>query len=165
MSDLKKLALTVKNYNLQASGELDSLYSKVRCEDDSGNTFHFKSVLLLDYLKGHGALVRDTPRTWYYKSLGKNKIVIIAIEKSGGKIEYDLDNMRSIVKSSIVKGIIFVLAAVPAGIIMATATFGLGLLFIPFSFYAGYKLIFKVPAMLSRKTLISDLAAYGVVVR
>lgn len=30
MSDLKKLTLTVKNFNLQASSELDALYSQVR---------------------------------------------------------------------------------------------------------------------------------------
>lgn len=33
MSELKKVTLTVKNFNLQGSGELDALYNKVRCED------------------------------------------------------------------------------------------------------------------------------------
>lgn len=165
MSDLKKMILTVKNYNLKASGDLDAVYDQVRCEDVEGRTFHFKEVAMVDYLKRHGALVLDSPRTWYYKHLGKKSIVLIAVEKSNGKVEYDLDNLRQVSKSSILKGILMAVAAVPSGIIIATATYGLGLLFIPFALYYAYRGVFKIPAMLRRKTLVDDLAAYGVVVR
>lgn len=165
MSDLKKMTLTVKNYNLKASGDLDAVYDQVRCEDVEGRTFHFKEVAMVDYLKRHGALVLDSPRTWYYKHLGKKSIVLIAVEKSNGKVEYDLDNLRQVAKSSILKGILMAVAAVPGGIIIATATYGLGLLFIPFALYYAYRGVFKIPAMLRRKTLVDDLAAYGVVVR
>lgn len=120
---------------------------------------------MVDYLKRHGALVLDSPRTWYYKHLGKKSIVLIAVEKSNGKVEYDLDNLRQVSKSSILKGILMAVAAVPSGIIIATATYGLGLLFIPFALYYAYRGVFKIPAMLRRKTLVDDLAAYGVVVR
>ncbi|WP_054893449.1 MULTISPECIES: hypothetical protein [unclassified Pseudomonas] len=165
MSDLKKTTLTVKNYNLKASGDLDAVYDQVRCEDVEGRTFHFKEVAMVDYLKRHGALVLDSPRTWYYKHLGKKSIVLIAVEKSNGKVEYDLDNLRQVAKSSILKGILMAVAAVPGGIIIATATYGLGLLFIPFALYYAYRGVFKIPAMLRRKTLVDDLAAHGVVVR
>lgn len=165
MSDLKKMTLTVKNYNLKASGDLDAVYDQVRCEDVEGRTFHFKEVAMVDYLKRHGALVLDSPRTWYYKHLGKKSIVLIAVEKSNGKVEYDLDNLRQVAKSSILKGILMAVAAVPGGIIIATATYGLGLLFIPFALYYTYRGVFKIPAMLRRKTLVDDLAAHGVVVR
>ena len=57
MSDLKKMTLTVKNYNLKASGDLDALYNQVRCEDSEGKTFHFNEVVMLGYLKRHGAMV------------------------------------------------------------------------------------------------------------
>lgn len=57
------------------------------------------------------------------------------------------------------------LGAVPAGIVIATATYGLGLLFIPFTLYYAYRGVFKIPGMLRRKTLVDDLAADGVVVR
>lgn len=165
MSDLKKVTLTIKNFDLQASGDLDALYSMVRCEDDQGNTIHFKEVVMLDYLKRHGAMVTDTPRTWFYKHVGKKSIILVAFEKSSGKVEYDLDHMRLVARSTILKGVVFGVAAIPAGVIMATATYGLGLLFIPFGFYYSYRNIFKFPKMLRRKTLVNDLASHGVVVR
>ncbi|MCO7611457.1 hypothetical protein NJH83_14560 [Pseudomonas chlororaphis] len=165
MSDLKKMTLTIKNYHLQASSDLDAMYTMVRCEDDQGNTFHFKEVVMLDYLKRHGAIVTDAPRTWFYKHVGKKSIVLIAFEKSNGKVEYDLDHMRLVARSTILKGVVFGLAAIPAGLIIATATYGLGLLAIPFGFYYSYRNIFKFPKMLRRKTLVNDLASHGVVVR
>ncbi|WP_434120330.1 hypothetical protein [Pseudomonas fortuita] len=165
MSDLKKITLTVKNYNLQASTDLDALFNSVRCEDDLGNTFHFKEVVMLDYLRRHGAMVTDKPRTWFYKQFGKKSIVLVAVQKPDGKVEYDLDHMKLVARSSLLKGIVMMLAAVPAGIIIATATYGLGLLFIPVALYYGYRNIFKIPEMLRRKTLVSDLAHHGVIVR
>ncbi|QXH53297.1 hypothetical protein KSS94_09340 [Pseudomonas fakonensis] len=165
MSDLKKVTLTVKNYNLKASGDLDALYSQVRCEDPSGKTFHFKEVVMLGYLKRHGAIATDIPVTWYYKHLAKKSIVIIAFQKASGKVEFDLDNMQQVVKSSIMKGVMLALAAIPAGLIIATATFGLGLLFIPVGFFYAYRNIFKIPGMLRRRTLVNDLATHGMVVK
>ncbi len=165
MSELKKKTLTVKNFNLQGSGELDALYNQVRCEDDQGNTFHFKQVVMLQYLKRHGAMVTDTPRTWYYKHLSKKAIILVAFEKNNGKVEYDLDHMKVTARSSVFKGIVYGLAAVPAGIIVATATYGVGLLLIPMFLYGSYKCVFKFPKMLRRQTLISDLALHGIVVK
>lgn len=43
------------------------------------------------------------------------------------------------------------LAAVPAGIIAATATFGVGLVIIPMFLWYGYRNVFKLPKMLGRK--------------
>lgn len=165
MSDLKKMTLTVKNYNLKASGDLDALFDQVRCEDSEGNTFHFKEVVMLSYLKRHGAMVTDTPRIWYYKHLNKKSIVLVAFEKNDGKVEYDLDHMRLVAKSSVLKGIVFGLAAIPAGLIIATATYGLGLLFIPVGFFYSYRSLFKIPKLLRRQTLVNELAIYGIVVR
>lgn len=33
MSGLKRIELTIKNYNVKNSAEIDTLYSQVRCED------------------------------------------------------------------------------------------------------------------------------------
>lgn len=165
MSDLKKMTLTVKNYHLKASGDIDAIYEQVRCENSEGNTFHFKEVAMLAYLKRHGAIVTDSPRTWYFKHLSKKSIVLVAFEKGNGKVEYDLDHMRLVARSSVLKGIVFGLAAIPAGLIIATATYGVGLLFIPVCFFYSYRSLFKIPKMLRRKTLVDDLATHGVVVR
>lgn len=165
MSDLKKMTLIVKNYNLRASSDLDALYEQVRCEDAQGNTFHFKEVAMVDYLRRHGAFVTDSPRTWYYKHLGKNSTMLIAIEKTNGKVEYDLDNMWQVAKSSILKGVLMALAAVPAGVVIGVATYGIGLLFIPAAFYYAYRGVFKIPGMLRRKTLVDELAGHGIIVR
>ncbi|MFJ4155534.1 hypothetical protein ACIPZF_12170 [Pseudomonas sp. NPDC089752] len=165
MSVLKKMTVTVKNYDQHVSGDLDALYKNVRCEDDSGATFCFKGVVMLNYLKRHGAIVTDIPRTWYYKHLAKKTIVLVALEKADGKVEFDLEHMRAVAKSSILKGVMFAVAAVPAGVIIATATFGVGLIFIPVGFFYAYRSAFKIPGLLRRKTLVRELAEYGVVVR
>lgn len=165
MSDLKKMTLTVKNYHVKASGDLDTLYSQVRCEDKEGNTFYFKEVVMLDYLKRHGAIATDSKKTWYYKHLSKKAIVLVAFEKADGRVEYDLDHMKITARSSVMKGIVLFVAAVPAGIIIATATYGVGLLFIPAFLFYGYRCLFKIPGMLRRKTLLNDLAGYGITVR
>lgn len=165
MSEIKKVTVVVRNYHLQASNDLDALYKDVRCEDDQGNTFYFKEVVMLNYLKRHGAIVTDASRTWYYKNLSKKSIVLIAFEKAGGKVEYDLDNIRVAAKSSVIRGVVYALAAIPAGVIIATATYGVGLLFIPVGFFYAYRSMFKIPRMLRRKTLVNELADHGIVVR
>ncbi len=90
MPDLKKMTLTVKNYNLKASGELDALYTDVRCEDSEGNTFHFKEVVMLDYLKRHGAIATDSPKVWYYKHLAKNQSFLWPSRKIMGRLSMTL---------------------------------------------------------------------------
>jgi len=165
MPDLKKIELTVKNYNVKNSADIDTLYSQVRCEESLGKTFYFKEVCMLDYLKRHGAIVTDKPRTWYYKHLNKKTIVLVAFKKADGKVEYDLDHLRQIAKSSILKGIIFAVAAIPAGLIIATPTFGIGLLFTPVCLFYAYRSLFKIPRMLRRDTLVNELAAHGLIVQ
>ena len=165
MPDLKRIELTVKNYNVKNSADIDTLYDQVRCEDSEGKTFYFKEVCILDYLKRHGAIVTDKPRTWYYKHLNKKTIVLVAFQKADGKVEYDLDHMKLVARSSVLKGIVYTLAAIPAGLINATATYGLGLLFIPVGVFYGYRSMFTIPKMLRRKTLVSELAGHGIVVR
>ncbi|MFJ4387466.1 hypothetical protein ACIP02_24480 [Pseudomonas sp. NPDC089408] len=165
MSDLKKIELTIKNYNVKNTADIDTLYSQVRCEDVEGKTFYFKEACMLDYLKRHGAIVTDKPRTWYYKHLSKKSIVLVAFQKADGKVEYDLDHLRLVAKSSILKGVVFAVAAIPAALIIATATFGVGLLFAPVCFFYAYRSLFKIPRMLRRSTLINELAAHGLTVQ
>ncbi|MBS7459214.1 hypothetical protein [Pseudomonas syringae] len=165
MSDLKKMTVVVKNFNLRASGDIDKLYSRVRLEDEEGKTFYFKEVVVPKYLSDKGALRTDTQRTWYFKYLGKKSIIVVAFENMQGKVEYDLGDMRLIVRSTVIKGILYSLGSIPGGFIAATATFGLGLALIPWGVWYGYKNIFKVPAMLSHKRLLKDFSIYGIVVK
>ncbi|QIH06455.1 MULTISPECIES: hypothetical protein [unclassified Pseudomonas] len=165
MADLEKITVIIKNYDVQAISDLDALYNRVRLEDEQGNTFYFKQVVVPKYLKNHGAMATETPRTWYFKRLSKKTIVILAFENKNGKVEYDLDDVRLIARSTVLKGVVFSLASVPAAIIAATATFGIGLVLLPMGLWYGYRNIFKLPAMLSRKTLLSDFAQHGIVVR
>lgn len=165
MSDLKKMTVVVKNFNLRASGDIDALYSRVRLEDEEGSTFYFKEVVVPKYLSDKGALRTDTPRTWYFKHLGKKSIVVVAFESMQGKVEYDLGDMRLIVRSTVIKGVLYSIGSIPGGFIAATATFGLGLVLIPWGIWYGYQNIFKVPAMLSRKRLLADFSHYGIFVK
>lgn len=165
MADLEKITVTIKNYDVQAQGDLDALYSRVRLEDVNGETFYFKQVVVPKYLKIHGAMATETPRIWYFKRVSKKTIVVLAFENKSGKVEYDLDDIRLIARSTVLKGVVFSLGSIPAAIIAATATFGLGLVIIPMGFWYGYRNIFKLPAMLSRKTLLNDFAQHGIIVR
>lgn len=165
MADLEKITVTVKNYDVQAQGDLDALYSRVRLEDEKGETFYFKQVVVPKYLKIHGAMATEIPRTWYFKRTSKKSIVVLAFENKNGKVEYDLDDIRLIARSTVLKGVVFSLGSIPAAIIAATATFGLGLVIMPMGLWYGYRNIFKLPAMLSRKTLLSDFAKHGINVR
>lgn len=165
MSDLKKMTVVVKNFSLRASGDVDALYSRVRLEDEEGKTFYFKEVVVPKYLSDKGALRTDTPRTWYFKHLGKKSIIVVAFENMHGKVEYDLGDMRLIVRSTVIKGILYSIGSIPGGLIAATATFGLGLVLIPWGIWYGYQNIFKVPAMLSRKRLLADFSHHGIHVK
>ena len=165
MADLEKITVTIKNYDVQAQGDLDALYSRVRLEDEKGETFYFKQVVVPKYLKIHGAMATEIPRIWYFKRTSKKSIVVLAFENKNGKVEYDLDDIRLIARSTVLKGVVFSLGSIPAAIIAATATFGLGLVIIPMGLWYGYRNIFKLPAMLSRKTLLNDFAQHGIIVR
>ncbi|WP_313326069.1 hypothetical protein [Pseudomonas qingdaonensis] len=165
MSELKKMTVVIKNYDVQALSDLDALYGRVRLEDEHGKTRYFKEVVMLKYLKGHGAMVLDTPRVWYYKHTSKTSIIVVAVQKGNGKVEYDLDDIRLIARSTVLKGILVSIAAIPMGVIAATATFGVGLVIIPMCFWYGYRNVFKLPKMLSRKALVNELSAFGVSVQ
>jgi hypothetical protein len=162
MSDLTKMTVVVKNYKDSEGEGLDRLYKRVRMEDQERNTFYFKNVVVPKYLQGKGAFAHDVPRTWYFKKLDKNSIIIIAFETKTGKVEYDLDDLRDIARSTVFKGFVYGIGSIPAAMIVSTATFGLGLLIIPFGLWYFYRFVIKVPAMLSRKTLQGDLASHGV---
>ena len=61
-----------------------------------------------------------------------------------------------------VQGLIFAVAAVPASVIIAIATYGLGLLLMPVLFFLAYRFFFKIPAILSHKTLQRDFQEFGI---
>ncbi|MFJ1573258.1 hypothetical protein ACIOAU_16995 [Pseudomonas sp. NPDC088322] len=165
MADLEKITVTIKNFDVKALSDLDTLYTRVRLEDPQGNTFYFAEVVVPKYLKNHGAMSTDVPRTWYFKKISKKSIVVLAFEGRGGKVEYDLEDIRMIARSTVLKGIVFSIASIPAAIIVATATFGLGLIIIPFGLWYGYRNMFKLPGMLSRKRILNDFAQHGIFVR
>ncbi|WP_430446889.1 MAG: hypothetical protein ACQZ2J_05270 [Pseudomonas piscis] len=165
MADLEKITVTIKNYDVQERGDLDALYSRVRLEDEQGNTFYFKNIVVPKYLKTHGAMATEVPRTWYFKRTSKKSIVVLAFENRDGKVEFDLDDIRLIARATVLKGIVFSIGSIPAAIVAATATFGLGLIILPMGIWYGYRNIFKLPSMLSRKRLLSDFAQHGIVVR
>lgn len=165
MADLEKITVTIKNYDVQERGDLDALYSRVRLEDEQGNTFYFKNIVVPKYLKTHGAMATEVPRTWYFKRNSKKSIVVLAFENRDGKVEFDLDDIRLIARATVLKGIVFSIGSIPAAIVAATATFGLGLIILPMGIWYGYRNIFKLPSMLSRKRLLSDFAQHGIVVR
>ncbi|WP_122468957.1 hypothetical protein [Pseudomonas viridiflava] len=162
MSDLKKITVTVKNYELQGSEKSGFLYRKVRLLDESGKIFYYKNLVIPKYLDRKGALTSDVLRTWYIKHISKSAVVIVAFETKSGVIEYDLDEVRDLARSGLFMGIVYGIGCIPAGIIAATATFGIGLVIIPFGLYAAYRNIFKIPASLSRRRLLQDFSLQGI---
>ena len=164
MSELKKVTVTVKNFDFHSSQATANLYKKVRLLDESGRTFYYKDVIIPKYLERKGALASDVPRTWFIKHIGKSAVVVVAFETKSGVVEYDLDEVRDLARSGFVAGIIYGIGSIPAGIIVATATFGIGLLIIPAGLYFAYRSIFKIPASLSRKQLLQDFSQHGIAV-
>lgn len=164
MSDLKKITVTVKNFDFHASQTAANLYKKVRLLDESGRIFYYKDVIIPKYLERKGALANDVPRTWFIKHIGKSAVVVVAFETKSGTVEYDLDEVRDLARSGLLAGIIYGVLAIPGGIIAATATFGVGLVIIPMGLYFAYRNIFKIPASLSRKQLLQDFSQHGIAV-
>lgn len=162
MSDLKKISVTIKNYEAHASQAAATLYKKVRLLDESGRIFYYKNLIVPKYLERKGAMAQDVPRTWFIKHIGKSAVVVVAFETKGGTVEYDLDEVRDLARSGFVAGIMYGVLAIPAGFIAGIATFGIGLAIIPMGLYFAYRNIFKIPASLSRKRLLQELSLHGV---
>lgn len=164
MSELKKITVTVKNFEFHSSQECARLYKKVRLLDESGKILYYKNLIIPKYLERHGAFAADVPRTWFVKSIHKSAVVLVAFETLNGTIEYDLDEIRQLSRSGFWAGVMIGVASIPAGIVISFATFGAGLLLIPFGLYQAYKQVFRIPAILSRKRLIQDFSGLGITV-
>lgn len=162
MSDLKKITVTIKNFEAHASQAAATLYKKVRLLDEAGRIFYYKDLIVPRYLERKGAMSRDVSRTWFIKHIGKSAVVVVAFETKSGTVEYDLDEVRDLSRSGFVAGIVYGVLAIPAGFIAGIATFGIGLAIIPMGLYFAYSSIFKIPASLSRKRLLEDLSSHGV---
>ncbi len=162
MSDLKKITVTIKNYDFHASQGTANLYKKVMLLDEAGRIFYYKDLIVPHYLERKGAMTRDVPRTWFIKHIGKSAVVVVAFETKSGTVEYDLDEVRDLARSGLVAGVVYGVLAIPAGFIAGIATFGIGLAIIPMGLYFAYRNIFKIPASLSRKRLLEDLSSHGV---
>lgn len=164
MSELRKVTVTVKNYEFHSSQDCARLYKKVRLLDESGKIFYYKNLIVPKYLDSRGAFAQDVPRTWFVKSIHKSAVVLVAFETKNGTVEYDLDEVRELSRSGIWAGILIGVASIPAGIVISFATFGAGLLLIPFGLYLAYKQVFRIPAILSRKQLLQDFSQLGITV-
>lgn len=141
---------------------LRSIWGWLRLEDESGKTYYIKRLVVPDYLARKGAFSNDVPRTWYVKNFDKHTVVIVGFEDGSGKFYYDLDEIKTLSKGARVQGVIYAVAAVPAPIIVAVATYGLGLLLMPLFVYQAYKFLFKIPSILSQATLKSDFQGFGI---
>jgi len=162
MSELRKVTVTVKNYEFHSSQDCARLYKKVRLLDESGKIFYYKNLIVPKYLERKGAFVQDAPRTWFVKNIHKSAVVLVALESKSGTVEYDLDEVRELSRSGLWAGVLIGVASIPAGIVISFATFGAGLLLIPFGLYQAYKQVFKIPAILSRKRLLEDFSQLGI---
>lgn len=165
MPELKKMKVVIKNSVYNVSDATATSYDRVRVEDEQGQTHYFKNLIVPSYVKGKGAVIDGMPRLWYLKEIKKGVHVLVAYETPAGSLEYDFDEIRVIARSSFVMGLKFAVLAVPAGVIVGVATYGLGLLLMPWIAYSAYKHLFKVPATLSQKTLIDEFSRLGVVVQ
>lgn len=165
VSELKKMQVVIKNSVHNVSDATASSYDRVRVEDERGQTHYFKSLIVPAYVKKKGAVNEGTPRVWYVKEIKNGVSVIVAYESPAGALEYDFDEIKVIARSSVVMGLKFAVLTVPAGVIVGVATYGLGLLLMPWIAYASYRHLFKVPAMLNQKTLIEDFSKLGVAIQ
>ncbi|SDX38611.1 hypothetical protein SAMN05444064_119117 [Pseudomonas syringae] len=108
MSELKKVTVTVKNFESSSADDYARLYKKVRLLDESGKNIYFKNLIIPKYLERRGAFVPDTPRTWFVKNVHKSAVVLVAFETQSGKIEYDLDEVRGLSRRGFWSGVLIV---------------------------------------------------------
>lgn len=156
------MQVVIKNSVHNVSDATGSSYDRVRVEDERGQTHYFKSLIVPAYVKKKGAVNEGTPRVWYVKEIKKGVSIIIAYETPTGALEYDFDEIKVIARSNVMMGLKFAVFAIPAGIIVGVATYGLGLLVTPWIAYSAYRHLFKVPAMLNQNKLIDDFSKLGV---
>ena len=165
MSELKKTKVVVKNSVYNVSDATATSFDRVRVEDDQGQMRYFKNLIVPSYVKSKGAFIDGLQRVWYVREIKKGVSVIVAYETPTGNLEYDFDEIKVIARSIVMMGLKFAVLAVPAGIIVGVATYGFGLLLMPWIAYSAYRHLFKVPATLSQKTLIDDFSRLGVAVQ
>lgn len=164
MSELRRVVVTVKNFETGDYSSEASAYNRVRAIDESGNTIYFKALIVPSYLVGKGAMNKDVPRTWYVKNTARNVTVIVGYETPSGKFEYDPDEVKIISRGSIGLGLKFGILAVPVSIVLGIASYGVGLLALPFILYYAYRHIFAIPAMLGQKRLAEDFSKFGLTI-
>lgn len=162
MSDLKKVTVTVKNFESSSADDYARLYKKVRLLDLSGKNVYFKNLIIPKYLERRGAFAQDVSRTWYVKNIHRSAVVLVAFETQRGTVEYDLDEVRNLSRRGFWSGVLLGIAAIPAGCIVAVATYGLGLALIPLFLYQAYTQVFRIPSRLSRKQLLQDFSQCGI---
>lgn len=162
MSELKKVTVTVKNHESSSADEHARLYKKVRMLDGAGKNIYFKNLIVPKYLERRGAFAQDVPRTWFVKNIHRSAVVLVAFETQSGSVEYDLDEIRNFSRGGFWSGVLLGIAAIPAGVIVATATYGLGLVLIPLMLYQAYSQVFRIPARLSRMKLLQDFSHHGI---
>lgn len=164
MSELKKVTVTVKNFESSSADDYARLYKKVRLLDLSGKNIYFKNLIVPKYLERRGAFAQDVSRTWYVKSIHRSAVILVAFETQSGTVEYDLDEVRNLSRRGFWSGVLLGIAAIPAGCIVAIATYGLGLALIPLFLYQAYTQVFRIPSRLSRKQLLQDFSQHGFIV-
>lgn len=162
MSDLMKLTVTVKNFDSSSSDDYARLYKKVRLLDSSGKNIYFKNLIIPKYLERRGAFAQDVSRIWYVKNVHRSAVVLVAFETQKGTVEYDLDEVRNLSRRGLWWGVLVGIAAIPAGCIVALATYGVGLALIPMFLYQAYTQVFRIPSRLSRKQLLQDFSQHGI---
>ena len=162
MLKLKKETVIVKDSIYDTVEDAGSIYRRVRVQNEGGKTAFFKELIVPRYVGKSGAMKEGVPRTWYIKNITKKKSVVIAHQKTNGEVDFDLDEVKVISRSFVLVGVYVGVAALPASIIIATATFGFGLLLFPVFLYMAYRNIFKIAPALSRATLEKELRGFGV---
>ena len=162
MSQMRKIVVTVRNHKDSETGNSSTFYKRVRAEDESGNTIYFKGLLVPNYIGRKGAYNKDVPRTWFVKSTSKKITVVVGFENSKGEFFFDADEIKEVTRGARVQGLIYAVAAVPASVIVAIATYGLGLLLLPVFLFYAYRFFFRIPAILSHKTLQRDFEEFGI---
>lgn len=162
MSQMRKIVVVVRNYKDSARGNSATLYKRVRAEDESGATIYFKDLLIPDYINKKGAFSKDVPRTWFVKETSRNVTVVLGFKNNSGEFFYDSDEVKGIMRAARVQGIMFAVGAVPAGVIVGIATYGLGLLITPWLLFLAYRFFFKIPSVLGGKTLQRDFEKFGI---
>lgn len=156
---VKKNTLRVENYRHKGGGgDHFSIFTRVRCTSEIGETFYFKELVVPTFLVD--AIRSNKVSNFYTVDLGNSKAHCLVAYESAGQAKFDADELSDVVKGFRNSGLFYFFGGTLASVLSLIA-YGLGLIVFPIAMYMSWRYFIKIPAVLKRTHVIDGLKIAG----